>query len=243
MLSSSEWLSQNRSIVCGTTGPTGPSGATGASGPIGASGATGPTGPIGLTGGTGATGPIGETGPTGLSGSTGATGLQGASGANGVITNAETVFNKQFITLFTGPIANGSSGNITYPVYTGQFYNQLQNGPAVTNNVWLLDFSSWTGHIDSLVSSTTGSIDIQFEDNNTSGGPYTYSISIIKTNNNSASGAPLYFNLGQVRFDIGVARSNGLRVLTDIKIINNANANQLYIDSFGSVVGIYFNSF
>lgn len=61
MLSSSEWLSQNRSIVCGTTGPTGPSGPSGATGPIGASGATGPTGPIGLTGGTGATGPQGLT--------------------------------------------------------------------------------------------------------------------------------------------------------------------------------------
>lgn len=50
MLSSSEWLSQNRGIVCGTTGPTGP---IGPSGDPGIDGITGPTGPAGSTGPTG----------------------------------------------------------------------------------------------------------------------------------------------------------------------------------------------
>ncbi len=62
MLSSSEWLSQNRNINCGTTGATG---------------AVGPTGPAGLNGLTGLTGPTGPTGLTGLTGLTGATGPAG----------------------------------------------------------------------------------------------------------------------------------------------------------------------
>jgi hypothetical protein len=68
MLSSSEWLSQNRSIVCGATGPSGP---TGPSGATGITGLTGPTGPSGPTGPTGPTGPSGATGPSGPEGPTG----------------------------------------------------------------------------------------------------------------------------------------------------------------------------
>lgn len=70
-LSSSEWLSQNRGIICGTTGPTGPAGPgapTGATGPSGATGATGPIGATGAISPTGATGPAGSTGATGLTG-------------------------------------------------------------------------------------------------------------------------------------------------------------------------------
>lgn len=73
MLSASEWLSQNRSIVCGVTGPTGPAG---------------PVGPQGLPGATGATGFQGETGavgPQGSQGETGAIGPQGSQGETGAV--------------------------------------------------------------------------------------------------------------------------------------------------------------
>jgi microcystin-dependent protein len=75
MLSASEWLSRERSTVCGVTGPTGPGGASGPSGPTGPSGASGPTGP---TGPMGASGPSGPTGPSGASGPTGPSGPSGA---------------------------------------------------------------------------------------------------------------------------------------------------------------------
>ncbi|WP_261378327.1 collagen-like protein [Paenibacillus agilis] len=80
------------SVIPGSTGGVGPTGATGPAGPggTGATGATGPAGPGG-TGATGATGPAGPsgtgatgaTGPTGASG-TGSTGATGATGATGV---------------------------------------------------------------------------------------------------------------------------------------------------------------
>jgi len=77
----------------GSTGPTGPTGATGSTGPTGATGSTGATGPTGITGSTGATGPTGvtgSTGPTGATGNTGNTGATGNTGSTSVTGSTET---------------------------------------------------------------------------------------------------------------------------------------------------------
>lgn len=117
-LSASEHLAQTRSIVCGTTGPSGPTGASGATGP---SGASGPSGPTGSTGSTGPTGPTGATGPTGPSGLQGATGPQGVTGATGPS-------GPQGATGATGPSIpivaglmyfNDPSTNVSVPTITG----------------------------------------------------------------------------------------------------------------------------
>jgi len=114
MLSSSEWLAQNRSIVCGTTGPTGasgPAGPTGATGAIGPSGASGPSGP---TGGTGATG------PSGLQGTTGPTGV-GAFTAE----YAQVIYDSQVFTLWPLyellPIFGSTQSGITVDTGTSLF--------------------------------------------------------------------------------------------------------------------------
>ncbi|MFB0828430.1 collagen-like protein [Brevibacillus laterosporus] len=85
------YLSSSSSTFCctfirgttGATGPTGATGTTGATGPTGATGTTGATGSTGATGTTGATGSTGATGTTGATGSTGETGETGATGSTG----------------------------------------------------------------------------------------------------------------------------------------------------------------
>ena len=67
----------------GATGPQGPKGDTGATGPQGPKGDTGDTGSQGPKGDTGATGATGPQGPKGDTGETGATGPQGPKGADG----------------------------------------------------------------------------------------------------------------------------------------------------------------
>ncbi|WP_144488611.1 collagen-like protein, partial [Bacillus nitratireducens] len=67
----------------GTTGPTGATGSIGITGPIGATGSIGITGPTGVTGSTGTTGPTGVTGSTGTTGPTGVTGSTGTTGPTG----------------------------------------------------------------------------------------------------------------------------------------------------------------
>ena len=67
----------------GATGPQGPKGDTGATGPQGPKGDTGDTGPQGPKGDAGDTGATGPQGPKGDTGETGATGPQGPKGADG----------------------------------------------------------------------------------------------------------------------------------------------------------------
>jgi len=73
----------DRIVLKGQTGPTGPIGGTGPKGSTGAIGGTGSAGPIGGTHATGPTGPGGFTGMTGVTGKTGKTGATGATFATG----------------------------------------------------------------------------------------------------------------------------------------------------------------
>lgn len=110
MLSSSEWLSQNRSINCGTTG------ATGATGPGGANGTNGSSGPSGPTGPSGATGPQG---PSGLQGSSGATG-PGVSGVYLYATsNTSPTFSSDGEVKFAFISASGISNGIPLSYNSG----------------------------------------------------------------------------------------------------------------------------
>ncbi|HDR7545843.1 TPA: collagen-like protein, partial [Bacillus thuringiensis] len=89
----------------GTTGATGPQGATGAQGPAGAQGATGAQGPQGAqgpAGAQGATGPQGAQGIQGPAGAQGATGAQGPAGAQGA-TGAQGPAGAQGATGAQGP--------------------------------------------------------------------------------------------------------------------------------------------
>jgi len=73
-------IQASNNVVVGSTGETGPMGATGNTGMKGSSGATGAigqTGPTGTTGATGVQGPTGSTGGTGEKGPIGATGPTG----------------------------------------------------------------------------------------------------------------------------------------------------------------------
>lgn len=186
----------------------------------------------------------GSTGPTGPSGPTGTTGPTGASGGGSLI--AETVFEPQFVSPFQNAVISGNRGNCTVSSVSGSvFSSQLASGPAVPGNTWLMDFSSWTLHTNDLNASSSGYVSIEFVDTNTSGGPYFYTIPAATYTNNNLDGSgmysgPIYLNLGSVAFDIGAAYAAGLRDITAINLQNLTNANEMYLDSWGFVRGLYF---
>ena len=107
------------------------SGTTGATGPTGATGTNGATGPKGATGATGVTGVTGATGVTGTTGATGATGSRGATGTNGAIG------------------ATGATGTFEFSGVTGAvlFYD----GSAVTGTNKLIFTSSSKGNPVSIL--------------------------------------------------------------------------------------------
>lgn len=114
-------------------GPVGPQGTTGATGPIGATGpqgATGATGPIGATGATGATGLTGATGATGPQGPQGATGLTGATGPQGATGPSATIASGTFA-LSTTAIAAGTCS----PIQTVSSANVNANDGLIVNPV------------------------------------------------------------------------------------------------------------
>ncbi|MFI8626259.1 collagen-like protein, partial [Bacillus altitudinis] len=118
----------------GVTGPTGATGSTGVTGPTGATGSTGITGPTGATGSTGVTGATGATGSTGVTGATGSTGPTGATGSTGVTgpTGATGTTGATGSTGVTG--ATGATGPTGVTGSTGATGDTGPTGTSLTTN-------------------------------------------------------------------------------------------------------------
>ena len=148
----------------GATGVAGVDGATGATGPVGVNGATGATGVAGVNGATGATGvqgAVGVTGATGVAGTngaTGATGVQGSTGPTGPATAINATDDTTSVTLY--PVMVAAAGSNQTPkvrtTATAFSFNASTGGLTIGGN-----FSAAGGTFSSDVSLTgTGYLDL-----------------------------------------------------------------------------------
>ena len=130
--------------------------------------------------------------------------------------------------------------------YTPSLFNtSLATG--TPSGTWKLDFSGLTFTLDRNVPATNGenNIYIEFVDNGTAGGPYTYSPTdrLIRTQRDPATPQtmvnPMTINLGSIIFDVGAARATGMRTITNIAITNDTNGD-LQFNSMTDVYAEYY---
>lgn len=139
----------------------------------------------------------------------------------------------------TYPTPAGGTLNYAWNVNSPTlFTTQLASG-APANSVWLLDMSSFVVYL--YGPPTIGlnrNIAITFIDNTTPGGPYGYSPNAtIQYMPNTIF--PIYSDCGVMAFDIGQARAQGLRVITNVTIFNNTNAT-MEPNGWGNIFATYF---
>ena len=141
-------------------------------------------------------------------------------------------------------IVAGATGTVVMILSSPTLFStQLASGAPDTNGTWLFDFNSWTFELASPPATPIGlnrNLAISFVDNLTVGGPYTYT---------PANGGRIYFisgtttpftiTLGEIAFDVNLARATGMRTVDGVVIFNNTNVDMTEA-GYGDVMGSYY---
>jgi len=139
------------------------------------------------------------------------------------------------------PIPSASTGAVPWVLTPAPslFADYLANGAPDALGAWRLDFSGWSFRVDAT--GLNNSAYIQFVDNTTIGGPYTYSPTGRRNQQTISSTEPPYYNLnfgnGPI-FDVATARATGMRTIDAVEIVNSTSGNMI-LDSWTDVYGLY----
>ena len=143
--------------------------------------------------------------------------------------------------LTPSPVPPTSTGSIVVILNSPtMFATQLATtGTPDPNGSWLIDLSSWNFILTTTPVGLNRIITFTFVDNTTAGGPFTYSPNVGGIVRFQIGANVPSFNLGQVVFDMNVARGTGMRTIDEI-VVNNTTGADLYMGGWNDVIATYY---